>query len=506
MSIASPPNPTSTAPVIEPGPPSAPVYRTSPVEPELPERRRHGGVVGGLILIALGITFLFGTWFPAGGAWLFLGLGTAFLVARVLTGRYGYAVPAGILLGFGTFVWFSETGFLSGPGAGGLFFVFLGLGFLASYAIAGRPEAVWPVLPGLLLIGFGAFVQASLFGAPFAQYWWLAQYWPLSLIVVGAWVLLRNQIPAAARTPVAIVGASLLILIGLLVAAAGLATVTGPYGRGPMPMPMPWPMFQVPLGTPPIQDSVTLSAPTAGLTSIRLANTSGSTVVRATEGSTINVQATRHYWSADRAPALQLVPADGVLVMEATPVGFDRGDGTYIDYVIETPSALGAGIRSASGSIDLSGLDGPVRIESASGSVDARDLRGSTVIKSASGGIRMANISGDLQVTSVSGGIAGAGVDRVSDAHSTSGSINLTGDFATDAQIGSTSGSVTLRLPPTASAHIDATSVSGDVNAADVALTSRLTGPHALSGTIASGGPTISIHTSSGSIRLLRSS
>jgi hypothetical protein len=504
MSIASPPTPTSTPPVTKDAPPSAPAYPTPPVEPELPERRRRGGVVGGLILIALGVTILFGTWFPAGGAWLFLGLGAAFFAARVLTGRYGYAVPAGILLGFGSFIWLSETGFLTGPGAGGLFFVFLGLGFLASYGIAGRPQAVWPVLPGMLLIGFGAFVRASMFGAPSAQYWWLAQYWPLSLIAVGAWVLVRNEIPAAARTPIAIVGASVLILIGLLVAAAGISTVATPYGRGSLPMPMSWPMFQVPFGNPPIQDTVTLSAPTAGLTSIRLVNTSGGTLVRATEGSTVAVQATRHYWSPNRAPAVQLVPSGSVLVVEATPVGIGPGDGTYIDYVIEAPSALGADVRSASGSITVSGLDGPVRIETASGGVDARDVQGSTVISTASGGVRMANISGDLQVTSISGGIAGAGLDRVSNAHSTSGALNLTGDFATNAQIGTVSGSIMLRFTPAASVHIDATSLSGDVNAAELGLTGQLTGTHALSGNIANRGPTVSIHTTSGSIQLLR--
>jgi hypothetical protein len=319
-------------------------------------------------------------------------------------------------------------------------------------------------------------------------------------------VLFRNVWGAAARTPVAIVGASVLILIGLLVAAAGISTVSTPYARGPLPMPMAWPMFQVPFGNPPIQDSVTLSAPTVGMTSIRLVNTSGRTVVRATEGSTVSVQATRHYWSADRAPAVQLVPSAGVLVVEATPAGFGPGDGTYIDYVVETPSALGADVRSASGSIDLSGLYGPVRIETASGAVEARNLHGSTVISTASGGVRMANISGDVQVTSISGSIAGAGVDRVSNAYSTSGAINLTGDFATNAQIGTVSGAIMLRFTPSASVHIDATSLSGDVNAADLGLTSQLTGPHALSGTIANGRQTVSIHTTSGSIQLFRGS
>ena len=61
-----------------------------------------------------------------------------------------------------------------------------------------------------------------------------------------------------------------------------------------------------------------------------------------------------------------------------------------------------------------------------------------------------------------------------------------------------------LRFTPVTSVHIDATSLSGDVNAADLGLTSQLTGPHALSGTIANGRQTVSIHTTSGSIQLLR--
>ena len=171
-------------------------------------------MLGGLILIALGIAALGGTWFPSGGAWLFLGLGAAFLIGRVLIGRHRYAIPAGILLAFGSFVWFTETGMLNGPQTGAAFLVFLGFGFLAAYAIAARPSAVWPVLPGVVLIGFGAFIQATMFGAPFEQFWWLAHYWPLSLVAVGAWLLLRDRLPAPARAPVAIMGITALVLMG----------------------------------------------------------------------------------------------------------------------------------------------------------------------------------------------------------------------------------------------------------------------------------------------------
>src|ERR1700694_4177032 len=151
MSVApSPEAPTVPRPAPAAAPPGPPAHRITPNDDEGPRTERHRGVLGGLILIALGVAALGGMWLPGGGAWLFLGLGAAFLIGRVLTGRHGYAVPAGILLAFGSFVCFTETGMLNGLQAGGTFFVFLGLGFLAAYAIAARPGAVWPVLPGLV--------------------------------------------------------------------------------------------------------------------------------------------------------------------------------------------------------------------------------------------------------------------------------------------------------------------------------------------------------------------
>ena len=369
MSIATVPEAPTTPPPAPPqGPPrQVPVYPSTPGEAETPRRERRGGVLGGLILIALGFAALGGVWFPGRGAWLFLGLGTAFLIARVLTGRYGYAVPAGILLAFGSYVWFTETGMLAGPQAGGMFFVFLGLGFLATYAIAARSAAVWPVFPGVLLIGFGTFIQATMLGVPFEQFWWLAQYWPLSLVAVGAWLLLRDRVPAVARTPLAVAGASVLILIGLLVAAAGMALVAAPYARAPitMPMPwsMPWPMFQggPTFGNPPLQDTISLSAPVGTAELVRLVNTSGSTVVRATGGTEVRVQATRHYYTANQAPEVRLGASQRWVDDRSNNRGVWSGSAAgYIDYVVDAPSALGTDVRSASGSVVVTGLSGAV--------------------------------------------------------------------------------------------------------------------------------------------------
>jgi putative adhesin len=506
---AAPPNTPAApkAPTEDPVAPPAPPY-TPPTpealaeEPFVPppvRRPQRGGVVGGLILIAVGVVVLFGSWFPGRGAWLFLGLGVAFLVARVMTGRPGYAVPAGILLGFGSFIWFTETGMLSGSAAGGTFFIFLGLGFLAAYAIAARPASAWPVFPGVALIGFGVFIQAATLGAPLGQFWWVADYWPLALVLVGGWLLVRNRVPESARTPVALIGASALVLIGLFVAAAGMATVSSGYSGSPMPMFRGWPAF----GQPTLQDTITLTAPVSGIDSVRLVNTSGYTIVRATDASDIRVQATRHFWISNNAPDVRLVPGNGVMTIEATPVVFGPGEmASYIDYTIDVPAGLGANVRSASGSVNLQGLAGAVNLNSASGNIDAHDLGGTLSARTSSGAIRVSNVTGDAQLSTISGSILAVGVDRLTEARTTSGDVNLNVAFTRQVQISSTSGEVIVRVPPAPAFNVDASSFSGDVSS-DLALTNRTVGPHNLAGAVGRGGPTVSIHTTSGTIRLI---
>ena len=432
MSISPPEAPVNPTPASAHGPLPAPP-------------RRHRGPLGGLILIAVGVVALFSVWFPGGGAWLFLGLGTAFLIARVMTDRHGYAVPAGILLGFGGYVWYTETGLLSGPDDAGTFFIFLGIGFLATYVIAARPVAVWPILPGLVLIGFGTVIQASTIGAPLGQFWWLAQYWPVALLATGAWLLLRDRIPEPARTAAAVIGASVLILIGLLVAASGITSVTNGYPGMPMPVLRGWPPFT----GPGWGDRITLTAPGTGIETVRVATSSGRTTVRATGGRDIQVQAARHSWNAGYAPEIQLVPDNGVLTVQAGSTGL----GTpvmdwYVDYIIDLPAGVGAEVHSASGDVDVHDLSAPLTADSASGA------------------LRISNLASEAQLSTVSGNIV-------------------------------------VRFDSAAALNVTARSETGSVTD-DVPLSNRQSTPRGVTGALNGGGPTVSIHTVSGSIRLAR--
>src|SRR5207245_6381856 len=120
-----------------------------------------------IALITLGVFFLLSNNVPEpgrGGLILF-GLGVAFLIGRITTGRYGYAIPAGILIAIGTFASLPAVQPIFGQGisSSGTFFVLLGLGFVLAYVVGMRPAAVWPLFPatilvllGLVLLGVGS--------------------------------------------------------------------------------------------------------------------------------------------------------------------------------------------------------------------------------------------------------------------------------------------------------------------------------------------------------------
>ena len=198
-----------------------------PTRPENADTRNGGRqpALVALLLIGLGLFFLAANFWQLSGGIFFVALGLAFLVARVTTGRYGLAVPAGILLGFGAFVALEDTTLAAtGADPGGWFFVMLGLGFLAVYIVGGRLESLWPLIPAAILADFGLILLGAFNLQSLAQFAWMAQYWPLVLIGFGLWLVLRDRIPPSVRLPAAIIGVIALlayaqVAIGAVVAA-----------------------------------------------------------------------------------------------------------------------------------------------------------------------------------------------------------------------------------------------------------------------------------------------
>jgi len=416
-----------------------------------------------LALITLGVVFLLGNLVPERGrAGLFVvGLGAAFLVGRLTTGRYGYAVPAGILMAIGAYISLQDLSGLRAFQGAGAFFVLLGVGFALTYAIGLRPWAIWPLFPATVLVGLGlALLGISALGA-LASLSWIAAYWPAALVLLGVWLLLRDSLPAPARRPIATLGGLALLAYGILAAAASMATGGALARTGGSPG----------FGPAPFADTVTLEAPIAAGQAFVVDNSSGNTTIHAGRGSTIHVEAARHYRMGGQAPEVRLTPrGDGVTLESSNARGrFPFGDSSSVDYTVELPAGVNVRAQSSSGSVSVSDVTGEVRLETSSGRLDA------------------------------------TGLSHLREATSSSGSISLEGVFTEAAQVRSSSGTVNLKLLPGSAIQLDVKSSSGSVEPqGSLFLTGGATQRTSLTGALGTpaSGAILNVQTSSGRVRI----
>jgi DUF4097 and DUF4098 domain-containing protein YvlB len=112
---------------------------------------------------------------------------------------------------------------------------------------------------------------------------------------------------------------------------------------------------------------------------------------------------------------------------------------------------------------------------------------------------------GHVTAESSSGGIAVGGLDGSADLEASSGNIRV--DFARlseDSSVRTSSGDVTVRVPGGSSFDVDLETSSGRINV-DFPLTMQgAMGEDRVQGYVGSGGPALSVRTSSGNMRINR--
>jgi hypothetical protein len=123
-------------------------------------------------------------------AWI-IGLGLVFLLAAAIGGVPGLAVPAAIIGGIGGLFYYQNvTGdWESWAYAWTLIPGFVGVGIILMHLLEGKfrkafREGGGPIIVSLILFGiFGSFLG----GPPL-----LSQFWPVLIILVGLWLLVRS--------------------------------------------------------------------------------------------------------------------------------------------------------------------------------------------------------------------------------------------------------------------------------------------------------------------------
>jgi hypothetical protein len=160
--------------------------------------------------------------------------------------------------------------------------------------------------------------------------------------------------------------------------------------------------------------------------------------------------------------------------------------------------------RTGSGSIILDEINGSVHASTGSGSIRGNGVAGGVTAKTGSGTVEISQTApGDAEVETGSGGVELRGVNGRVRVHAGSGSLRAEGKPTGDWDLHTASGSVTLRLPGDAAFNLEASTGSGNISTThELTVTGMIGGRHELHGKAHGGGPVISAHTSSGSIRV----
>ncbi|MGH2490247.1 MAG: hypothetical protein ACRDF9_01945 [Candidatus Limnocylindria bacterium] len=151
------------------------------------------GWLPGVILIVVGGTLFAVQLLNLDADVIVLINGLVFATAFVATRRYGLLIPAGIMTGLGAGILLEDFGMSGEPVV-----LALGLGFLTIYGAdllssgARAPGRWWPLIPGTILTVIAG--AESTFGEEGARV--IEQGWPILLIAVGAWLLLRGRASA----------------------------------------------------------------------------------------------------------------------------------------------------------------------------------------------------------------------------------------------------------------------------------------------------------------------
>jgi len=167
----------------------SPAAVTAPVALATVAPRRRG-VLGGLVVIALGVPFVLQPLgVPNAASYLFIAMGGAFLVSYLRGRQYVYLIPMVTLVSFGVALLLPTWVAMRPESAAPAFVGVIAIGFVVAFALS--PQHRWPLVPAVLLgvVAAGRLVTGTSF-IPASIEPYLV---PFVLIAVGAYLLAERQ-------------------------------------------------------------------------------------------------------------------------------------------------------------------------------------------------------------------------------------------------------------------------------------------------------------------------
>ena len=160
-------------------------------------------------------------------------------------------------------------------------------------------------------------------------------------------------------------------------------------------------------------------------------------------------------------------------------------------------------LSSTSGSIDAENCGDDVRATSVSGSVTVLNAKGDVLAHSVSGDVHVQNPGGRVDANTSSGSVDVRDANGDVKAHATAGRVTIQGNPAGNSywDLNTVSGSVDIAVPSSASFHLSAGAITGQIRA-QIPIMIEEQGKHSLRARMGDGGARVEIHTVSGGIEL----
>jgi DUF4097 and DUF4098 domain-containing protein YvlB len=182
-----------------------------------------------------------------------------------------------------------------------------------------------------------------------------------------------------------------------------------------------------------------------------------------------------------------------------------------VSYDLQVPADSNVIVRTATGPVQVQGVNGDVSVDADTAKVEVRDSNGHVHVRTVGGPITLANLKdGFVEGTSVGGQVMLNNVSgKVVSINTTGGPIVYNGDFGGGGQYALTShsGNIDVSLPASASVDLTARTVSGAVQndfplKAPAHLTTTQDQGKSFAGTSNAGASSVRLRTFSGRIRV----
>lgn len=244
------------------------------------------------------------------------------------------------------------------------------------------------------------------------------------------------------------------------------------------------------------------------LSTLDVVSRNGDVTIQTREGERVTIRATKRARGDTSLADLSVdatVSGDRLEVettIQETP-GFGSG---WIDLELDVPPHIDLeAVEAVDGDVRLSDTTGDAAVEATDGDLYARRVAGAFDVSVQ---------DGDIDVRDGDGPVAahvGDGDIRIQDPGSIDSLVVTDGDVradvpavARDATVETTDGSIVLRLGPDLDAHIEASTIDGEVVGVDAVDAVDIATETAIHGTTGSGSNTLTVHATDGDVTLVR--